>query len=1219
MPGGIVIVPKKKKKKSPATSSSTTSAAVKPSSVPPPLVAVQKSLANDNASAANGIRHGAAAASTALAGIPGNAPSTTNGKYPSSRTSHAKSSTGTGRNAITIKPYERPPEIPPDFYDVNLKALKRAASCVLHKRPLVASDEGGGKARLVGREELYRSVENLCVHKFGPRLYADVVVMLDEAAGEVVRRLGRGRVTGVDMGEGAADHAAGGEGKEGDVDAVVDPNSCAVGYRTSLFISSLNLEEGGLSQQQQQQQQQHYLQIEGARKESRNMDAGLTSETNCNKHDIDSNHNNSSSGNESSVTPAEKRYDILRRMHSICKVSYAEEYLTFIRSIFLVLDRAYVFYSEEDLERIGGSIGEVTVNEVIPTGAMKCDNKSFGNGLTKSCCDGGPPRGKVIERSASLGSNPRVWGLWDVGIACLRRHMLRCPSSCNASVGNNQLDSKTIDEGRHRYIPVLLAMLKTTAYAMLSEFDEELSSSFTVGSSAAVMGDSRPLIRNCVRSCIDLAALSSLLEEVIIAAAVRFDREGVWWGNLINVEDVNSAGGNAGGRDITGTRRTAPKFLLHVENRLKQSSNLTSYYLPSNATAVSALRQLASGAAKASKSKSTSVSAVSPSLVWAAANSNNTRRILPSIIETQLLAPHLSPSGILHPRHLYPMFDDDDGGGTGGLAEWRTQSGQKAFVDAKRLYTLSWRLTASSPSSPYSKTSTQSHKTALDQLRIAFGEYGRLRGTEIIKRGSVAGTKAVNKDIEKKIIPDLLAFKSHLESLHTMAFRSDESFGAMLRSILEDVLNCSSSGELDGDGGRRIAELLAKYVDARFKDAKAQVTATQLVPATGVSGSAAAAAAVTDSNEAFQNEVMSLFRHVHSKDVFEAFFKRDLAKRLLTGRSVSSDVEKSFLSKLKAECGTGYTSKMEGMFKDMELSRDIMSSYSAYSSGAINAVMDNVKPIDVDVQVLTTGYWPVYPKYPNIILPPEILAQKSKFENYYNNKYQGRRITWQYSLGNCVVRALFPKQSVHKELIVNLCQSLVLLCFQYDDGQDGMGLTIDEVMAKTGIDDRNETERVLQSLSLGRDGTRVLCKVDYDFPIKSSSPVIFESPGAQATKKQKNRKNVGPHDRFFFNASFTSNQRRIRITNITMKETAEERTKTHEAVSKDRLYLIDAAVVRIMKARKTIDHRGLMGEVMAQLKFPASSTDVKKRVESLIEREYMERVEGDRSRYNYLA
>jgi cullin-4 len=56
-----------------------------------------------------------------------------------------------------------------------------------------------------------------------------------------------------------------------------------------------------------------------------------------------------------------------------------------------------------------------------------------------------------------------------------------------------------------------------------------------------------------------------------------------------------------------------------------------------------------------------------------------------------------------------------------------------------------------------------------------------------------------------------------------------------------------------------------------------------------------------------------------------------------------------------------------------------------------------------------------------------------------------------------------------------------------------------------------------------------------------------------------------------------------------------------------------------MKARKIIDHRDLIGEVMSQLKFPASSADIKKRIESLIEREYMERVENDRSKYKYLA
>jgi len=492
--------------------------------------------------------------------------------------------------------------------------------------------------------------------------------------------------------------------------------------------------------------------------------------------------------------------------------------------------------------------------------------------------------------------------------------------------------------------------------------------------------------------------------------------------------------------------------------------------------------------------------------------------------------------------------------------------------------------------------------------------------------------------MEKKIIPDLLAFKNHLNSLHAVAFRNDDSFGAMVRSVLEDVLNgataTNNKSNDDSDGGRRIAELLAKHVDARFKDAKAQAAPTassSSVPRASLLVSAIAA----DASESFQSEILSLFRHVHSKDVFEAFYKRDLAKRLLTGRAVSTDMERSFLSKLKAECGAGYTSKMEGMFKDMELSRDIMGSYTAYASswtatsGSPNAAADvlspSVKAVDMDVQVLTTGYWPVYPKYPNIILPSELLALRTKFETYYNDKYQGRRIAWQYSLGNCIVKATFPKSPAPKELIVNVCQSLVLLCFRHDDGDDGLGLTLDEILKRTGIEDRSELERVLQSLSMGRDGTRVLKKVDYDSPPTKTGPSPKAATGKDGNgsprkaKKPRVRRNVDPQDRFLFNALFSSNQRRIRITNITMKETSEERTKTHETVSKDRLYFIDAAVVRIMKARKTIDHRMLIGEVLAQLKFPAASADIKKRIESLIEREYMERVEGDISKYKYLA
>lgn len=47
------------------------------------------------------------------------------------------------------------------------------------------------------------------------------------------------------------------------------------------------------------------------------------------------------------------------------------------------------------------------------------------------------------------------------------------------------------------------------------------------------------------------------------------------------------------------------------------------------------------------------------------------------------------------------------------------------------------------------------------------------------------------------------------------------------------------------------------------------------------------------------NEPSNLSRYLQGKDVFEAFYKRDLAKRLLLGKSSSFDLEKSMISKLK--------------------------------------------------------------------------------------------------------------------------------------------------------------------------------------------------------------------------------------------------------------------------------------------------------------------------------
>ncbi len=69
----------------------------------------------------------------------------------------------------------------------------------------------------------------------------------------------------------------------------------------------------------------------------------------------------------------------------------------------------------------------------------------------------------------------------------------------------------------------------------------------------------------------------------------------------------------------------------------------------------------------------------------------------------------------------------------------------------------------------------------------------------------------------------------------------------------------------------------------------------------------------------------------------------------------------------------------------------------------------------------------------------------------------------------------------------------------------------------------------------------------------------------------------------------------------------------------DRQYQVDAAIVRIMKSRKTLSHTLLVSELFGQLKFPIKMSDLKKRIESLIDREYLERDTQNSNVLNYLA
>ena len=74
------------------------------------------------------------------------------------------------------------------------------------------------------------------------------------------------------------------------------------------------------------------------------------------------------------------------------------------------------------------------------------------------------------------------------------------------------------------------------------------------------------------------------------------------------------------------------------------------------------------------------------------------------------------------------------------------------------------------------------------------------------------------------------------------------------------------------------------------------------------------------------------------------------------------------------------------------------------------------------------------------------------------------------------------------------------------------------------------------------------------------------------------------------------------------------------SVEEDRRFLIDSVVVRIMKARKEMSHADIMSELISNINtmglFSPEPVQLKRRIEHLIDREYLERIDGG---YKYVA
>ncbi|KAK4855124.1 hypothetical protein QYF36_004232 [Acer negundo] len=312
-------------------------------------------------------------------------------------------------------------------------------------------------------------------------------------------------------------------------------------------------------------------------------------------------------------------------------------------------------------------------------------------------------------------------------------------------------------------------------------------------------------------------------------------------------------------------------------------------------------------------------------------------------------------------------------------------------------------------------------------------------------------------------------------------------------------------------------------------------------------------------------KVVKLFAYISDRDLFTEFYRKKLARRLLFDKSANDDHERSILTKLKKQCGGQFTSKMERMVMDLTLARENQTSFEEYLSNNSNANPG----IDLTVTVLTTGFWPSYKSF-DLNLPAEMVKCVEVFREFYQTKTKHRKLAWIYSLGTCNLLGKF--ESRNTELIVTTYQASALLLFNSLDR-----LSYSEIMTQLNLTD-DDIVRLLHSLSCAK---------------------------YKILNKEPNTKNISPTDHFEFNSKFTDKMRRIKIP----LPPVDEKKKVIEDVDKDRRYAIDASIVRIMKSRKVLGHQQLVLECVEQLgrMFKPDFKAIKKRIEDLITRDYLER------------
>lgn len=449
----------------------------------------------------------------------------------------------------------------------------------------------------------------------------------------------------------------------------------------------------------------------------------------------------------------------------------------------------------------------------------------------------------------------------------------------------------------------------------------------------------------------------------------------------------------------------------------------------------------------------------------------------------------------------------------------------------------------------------------LDPLRARFEEYVREAGLNSVSKAVGEAGDAIDPPAYVHAL--LEVYSQSLDTIHA-AFQGEAGFIAALDKACRVFMN---KNQATGASASKSPELLAKYVDGLLKKSHKGGEETSV--------------------DDLLERAMSVFKYIEDRDYFQRFYTKFLARRLVTFASASDDAEAAMISKLKEVCGFEYTSKLQRMFTEVGLSRELNERFRDFASNE-----GGETDVSFNALVLANGIWPLQPPSTSFSVPSELLPTYEQFRRFYSSEYSRRVLTWLWHLSSNEVHTThLPRKYI---LQTTSYQCAVLLLFNSQTV-----LTFDEIAETTKLD-----HGPLHNTLLPLVKSKLLHQLDNSYSLNMGA--------SQVTT--------------LLTSDFKSKKMRV---NLQIPVRAEQKTETSEVmrnVDEDRKVLLQASIVRIMKSRKTLKHNLLLPEVIAQVKtrFQPKVSDIKKvrqcggvvlttqAIDALIEKDFLVRSEEEK-------